>query len=120
MWANNETGVVREIAAACRGEVRSSRRRAVRGQGARGLPRERIDVLAVAAHKVHGPRGVGALVVRDGARWKAPFPSSHEMGRRAGTESLPLIAGFAAADAAGKLTVTTARRHRSATDSGSP
>jgi cysteine desulfurase len=55
------------------------------------------DLVAVSSHKFHGPKGAGALVVRDGARWTAPFPSSHEAKRRAGTEALPAIAGFAAA-----------------------
>ncbi|MCE9636546.1 MAG: cysteine desulfurase [Planctomycetes bacterium] len=110
MWANNETGVlqpVREIAAACRerGVALVSDAVQCAGKVPVDFRASGIDVLAVAAHKFHGPRGVGALLVRDGARWKAPFPASHEMGRRAGTESLPLIAGFAAAcDAAAKLT----------------
>lgn len=119
MWASNETGVlqpVAEIAATC----------AARGvpylcdavQAAGKLP---IDLgtmaragtapslVAVSAHKFHGPRGVGALLVSEAARaaglWRAPWPATHEGGRRAGTEPLPLIAGFAAAaDAARALT----------------
>lgn len=110
MWANNETGVVqpvREIAGACRDRGVTLVCDAVQAAGKIPIAfrDSGIDLVAVAAHKMHGPRGVGALLVRDGARWRAPFPSSHEMGRRAGTEPLPLIAGFAAAaDAAAQTT----------------
>ena len=109
MWANNETGVIQpvaEIAQICRARGVTFVCDAVQAAGK--LPVDfrasGIDVLSVAAHKLHGPRGVGALLVRDGATWRAPHPSSHELGRRAGTEPLALIAGFAAAaDAAGGL-----------------
>lgn len=102
MWANNETGVVspvRDIAAACRERGVTFVCDGVQAAGKVALDfrTSGIDVLALSAHKMHGPRGVGALLVRDGARWKAPWPSSHELGRRAGTEPLPLIAGYAAA-----------------------
>ncbi|MCG3135451.1 MAG: Cysteine desulfurase NifS [Planctomycetes bacterium] len=101
-WANNETGVIQpvaDIAAACRARGVPFLCDAVQAAGklplslGAGAP----DLVAVAAHKLHGPCGVGALIVRDGARWRAPFPAGHEGGRRAGTEPLPFIAGFATA-----------------------
>lgn len=110
MWANNETGVVqpvREIAAASRARGATFVCDAVQAFGKTALDfgSSGADVTAVSAHKAHGPRGVGALVVRNGARWRAPFPAHHELGRRAGTEALALIAGFAAAaTAASRLT----------------
>lgn len=110
MWANNETGVVqpvREIAALCRERGVAYLCDAVQAAGKLPVDVRSLgaDLVAVSAHKMHGPRGAGALVVREGARWKAPWPSHHEMGRRAGTEALPAIAGFAAAaDAAARLT----------------
>jgi cysteine desulfurase len=102
MWANNETGVIQPVdavAAACRARGVTFVCDAVQAAGKVPLDfrGSGIDLLALSAHKVHGPRGVGALLVRDGARWKAPWPSHHEMGRRAGTEPLPSIAGYAAA-----------------------
>jgi cysteine desulfurase len=102
MWANNETGVIQpvaEIAAVCRARSVPFLCDAVQAAGKVALDVRACgaDLVTVSAHKLHGPRGVGALVVRDGARWRPPYPASHEMNRRAGTEALPGIAGFAAA-----------------------
>ncbi len=57
-----------------------------------------VDLLSISAHKIHGPKGVGALYVRDGVH----IPSLHFGGEqekrfRPGTEATPLIAGFSAA-----------------------
>ena len=109
MAANNETGVlqpVAEIGAACRARGVPLVCDAVQAAGKVAFDAKTCgaDVVALAAHKMHGPRGVGAIVVRDGARWRAPFPSSHELGRRAGTEPLALIAGWAAAARAAAAT----------------
>lgn len=102
MAANNETGVlqpVEEVAAAARERGVPLLVDAVQAAGKIAGPVSSLgaDLTAVSAHKVHGPRGVGALLVRPGTRWRAPWPASHEGGRRAGTEPLPAIAGFAAA-----------------------
>jgi len=57
-----------------------------------------IDLLSVSAHKVHGPKGVGALYVRSGVRLvPLVHGGGHEGGRRSGTENVPGIAGFGAA-----------------------
>ncbi len=102
MWGNNETGSlqpVAEVAAACRTRGIPLVVDAVQVAGKLPVDFAALgaDLLAVSAHKLHGPKGVGALLVRHGARWKAPFPGSQERARRAGTEALPAIAGFAAA-----------------------
>ena len=57
-----------------------------------------IDLLTVSGHKIHGPKGVGALFVKKGTHL-APhvFGGGQERGLRPGTEGMPLIAGFAAA-----------------------
>lgn len=110
MAANSETGVlqpVAETAAACRARSVTFLVDAVQAAGKVALDVRALgaDLVAVSAHKVHGPKGAGALIVKDGARWKPPFPSNHEGNRRAGTEPLPAIAGFAtAARAAAALT----------------
>jgi cysteine desulfurase len=59
------------------------------------------DLVSVSAHKIHGPKGVGALFVREGVRL-APLihGGGHEHGLRSGTENVPGIAGFSAALAA--------------------
>jgi len=54
-----------------------------------------VDVLSMSAHKRYGPKGVGALYVRKGARLtRIQHGGSHERNRRAGTEAVPLIVGF--------------------------
>lgn len=55
-----------------------------------------IDLMSMSAHKIHGPKGVGALYVKSGVRFDPILfgGESQERGKRAGTESVPLIAGF--------------------------
>ncbi len=100
MLANNETGVVQPVA----GAVAAARRHGARVhcdavQAAGKIPVDAAalgaDSYAVSAHKLGGPQGVGALVLRDpdGA---APLihGGGQERGRRAGTENVAGIAGF--------------------------
>jgi cysteine desulfurase len=57
-----------------------------------------VDLLSMAAHKLHGPKGVGALFVRKGVRLhQRQFGGHQERGRRPGTEAVPLIVGLGAA-----------------------
>lgn len=56
-----------------------------------------VDALSLSAHKFHGPKGVGALLLRQGVALQAQWPGSQERGRRAGTENLPAIVGMASA-----------------------
>jgi len=55
------------------------------------------DAVSLSAHKFHGPKGVGALLLRQGLALQAQWPGSQERGRRAGTENLPAIVGMATA-----------------------
>jgi cysteine desulfurase len=59
-----------------------------------------VDLLSCAAHKLQGPRGIGALLVRRGLNLEPLLGGSQEAGRRGGTESVLLAIGFAAALAA--------------------
>ena len=104
MLANNETGIlfpVKQI-----GEIVHTRSDALFhvdavnavGKVPIDLSDGSIDLLSLSAHKFHGPKGVGALYIRDGVR----LPSSsvgggQESGRRAGTEAVHQIAGLGAA-----------------------
>lgn len=97
MHVNNETGVVQPVA-----EIAALV--AARGgwllvdavQSAGKLPLPDADFVAVSAHKLGGPPGVGALIGRD-AVTAAVRGGGQERGQRAGTENLPGIMGFAAA-----------------------
>ncbi len=54
-----------------------------------------VDLLTLTAHKFHGPKGIGVLYIRKGVRLTSQMHGGHhERDRRAGTESVPLIAGI--------------------------
>ncbi|WP_027719340.1 cysteine desulfurase NifS [Desulfovirgula thermocuniculi] len=55
-----------------------------------------VDLLTISAHKIYGPKGVGALYIRKGTRWKQTLfhGGAQERLRRAGTENTPGIVGF--------------------------
>ena len=62
------------------------------------------DLVSVSAHKLHGPKGVGALYVRPGVKLSpAMLGGGQESGKRSGTEALPCIAGFGEAARLGQL-----------------
>ncbi len=102
MAANNETGVIMptaELAALAREHHVPFHSDATQGVG-KGVGRfadSGADLWSVSAHKIHGPKGVGALLVRKGLNWPALHSGKQERNRRGGTENLPGIAGFAAA-----------------------
>lgn len=122
MWANNETGVlqpVHEVAAAAAERGIACVVDAVQTVGKLGpdLPRPAGALLTASAHKLHGPTGVGALVVPRAARWTPPWPASQEQGRRGGTTPVPLIVGLATAleladDTRDRWTVVASLRDR--------
>jgi cysteine desulfurase len=56
-----------------------------------------IDLLALSAHKIGGPQGAGALIVRDGTQLAALVPGVQERRRRGGTEAVALLVGFGTA-----------------------
>lgn len=69
------------------------------------------DAVSCSAHKFNGPKGVGALLLRQGVVIRPTMPGSQERGRRGGTENLPAIVGLATAlEALGDLTAEAARQ----------
>lgn len=119
MLVNNETGAVTDIAAIAR---------ALRECGSKALlhtdavqafmkipftPRSLgADMISISGHKIHAPKGIGALYIKSGLRLK-PYilGGAQENARRAGTEAMPAIAAFgAAAEAAAKAMPESAAR----------
>lgn len=103
MWANNETGILSpicEIGNICRERNVLFHVDAVQAFGkipiqVHKLP---VDFLSVSAHKVYGPKGIGALYIKHRTRFQPLIRGGHqERGRRAGTEATPAIIGFGAA-----------------------
>jgi cysteine desulfurase len=103
MYANNETGVifpVDEIAEIARTRDITFHTDAVQAVGKihlkmTDLP---VDFLSLSSHKLHGPKGIGALYVRKGTRFSPFMIGGHqENGRRAGTENVASIVGLGVA-----------------------
>lgn len=103
MHANNELGTVQPVAEIAR--VVHEAGALLHVDGVQALGKIPVDVRAlgadlysVSAHKIYGPKGVGALYVRKGVKLEATsFGGHHERDRRAGTENVPGIAGFGVA-----------------------
>lgn len=102
MWANNETGVlfpVAEIAeiAQRRGVLFHCDAVQAAGRVPLDLAQLPVDLLSLSAHKLHGPKGVGALYVRKDFALPPMVFGHQERGRRGGTENLAAIVGFGVA-----------------------
>ncbi len=106
MMANNEVGVLQPVAEI--GRIARSRDVLFHCDAAQAVGKvpvdvgaARIDLLSISAHKIHGPKGVGALYVGDRARAHALEPLFHgggqQDGLRAGTMAVPLVVALAAA-----------------------
>lgn len=100
-WANNETGVLQpmeEIARVARKGRALFHADAVQAFGHVPVNARLCDLVSVSAHKLYGPRGAGALYIRQGVSL-APLlvGGGQEDGLRAGTENVAAIAGFGAA-----------------------
>jgi len=103
MAANNETGVLQPVAEI--GEICQAHTTAFLVDAVQALGKMRIalrdwqaDFVSFSAHKIGGPRGIGALMMRRGMRIQEIAPGGgQERKRRSGTENVPAIAGFAAA-----------------------
>lgn len=103
MAASNEVGTVQpiaEIGAICRQRRVALHTDAVQAAGTMPLDVNElgVDLLSLGAHKLYGPKGIGALFVRQGTQMLPQMQGgAQERQRRAGTENVPLAVGFARA-----------------------
>ena len=103
MHANNEIGTIQDLAAI--GKLCKEREILFHSDAVQSFTKlpinvkeMNIDLLSISAHKIHGPKGVGALYVKKGLRInKQMFGGPQEGNLRAGTENIPGIAGLAKA-----------------------
>lgn len=116
MLVNNETGAVTDIAGVSR-VLREAKSAALLHTDAVQAfmkmpftPRTLgADMISISGHKIHAPKGIGALYIKDGLRLK-PFicGGAQENARRAGTEAMPAIAALGAASEAARLALPEA------------
>ena len=106
MWANNETGVIQPIAEACALAQREGvpfHTDAIQAAGktpinVRDIP---VDYLSLSGHKIHAPKGVGALFIREGLDFSPMLRGGgQERGKRSGTEN---VAGIVALGKAAEI-----------------
>jgi cysteine desulfurase len=103
MLANNETGVIQDVAAVA--ERARAARAWVHTDAVQALGKIEVDfgalnvhAMTVSGHKIYGPKGAGALVVDKRIELKPLIAGGgHEHGMRSGTENVPAIVGFGAA-----------------------
>lgn len=105
MLVNNEVGTVMPVEAAKRAVLMARSPALIHCDAVQAFGKMPIkpaamgvDLMTVSSHKIHGPKGVGALYIRKGIKIKPmTFGGAQEMKIRPGTEAMPAIAGFAAA-----------------------
>ena len=103
MLANNETGVIQDVAAV--GERARAARAWMHTDAVQALGKIEVDfralnvhAMTLSAHKIYGPKGAGALIVDKRIELKPIIAGGgHEQGMRSGTENVPAIVGFGAA-----------------------
>lgn len=100
MWANNETGTIFPVerlagwTRACGALFHSDAVQAV-GRVPMDLKASDIDLLSLSGHKLHGPKGIGALYLRKGTKFRPLiWGGGQERRRRGGTENVPGIVGL--------------------------
>ena len=105
MLVNNETGAVTDIGAIARAMKKAGSQALLHTDAVQAFMKLPVtvkslgaDLVSVSGHKIHAPKGIGALYIKNGVKLK-PYllGGGQENGRRAGTEAMPQIAAFGAA-----------------------
>ncbi|MBO7298573.1 MAG: cysteine desulfurase NifS [Kiritimatiellae bacterium] len=114
MWANNETGVIfpikecAELAKAAGAYFHTDAVQAMGKLSEVNVAETPVDMLSLSGHKLHAPKGIGALYVRKGTHYNPFLLGGHqENGRRAGTENVPYIVGLGKAAELAKADLAT-------------
>ncbi|MBP7794615.1 MAG: cysteine desulfurase NifS [Candidatus Saccharicenans sp.] len=116
MWANNETGVIMPVEKAAamakeKGVLFHTDAVQAAGKIPINLKANQIDLLSISGHKLHAPKGVGVLYIRQGTKFVPFLRGGHqENGRRAGTENVP---GIIALGKASELALKNLEKERS-------
>ena len=105
MLVNNETGAITDIAAVSRELKRAGSKALLHTDAVQGFMKLPFraktlgaDMISISGHKIHAPKGIGALYIKSGLKLKPIIMGgSQESGLRAGTEAMPQIAAFGAA-----------------------
>lgn len=105
MMINNETGAVTDINAVSKILKEKGSKALLHSDAVQAFMKCRFqaktlgaDMISISGHKIHAPKGIGALYIRKGLNLKSFIVGgAQESGKRAGTESMPLIAAFGAA-----------------------
>ena len=122
MAVNNEIGTLQDIAALSTAVKAKNSRCAVHVDAVQAWLRipidlkkwKNVDTLSVSGHKVHAPKGIGALFIRDSVRQTLcpPYLGGHqERGLRPGTENTPYIVGLGLAAAKGAKNLSDRNAH---------
>ena len=110
MLVNNETGAVTDIAAIAKAMKKAASQALLHTDAVQAFMKLPFtakslgaDMISISGHKIHAPKGIGALYIKNGIKLK-PYilGGSQESGRRAGTEAMSQIAAFGAACAVAK------------------
>ena len=118
MLVNNETGAVTDVAGVARALKKAGSRALLHCDAVQGFLKLPFtvkslgaDMVAISGHKIHAPKGIGALYVRSGLHLRPVIVGgSQEDGRRAGTEAMPNICAFGEAARVGRALMAESTR----------
>ncbi len=103
MWVNNETGFITDLSKIYTAVKRKNPKAIVHCDAVQGFCKQpakllKADLISLSAHKIHGPKGIGALYCAKGTRFSPLlYGGGQQKNLRSGTEPVDLIAGFAEA-----------------------